>query len=542
MARGDRRTLALRVLGGALLAVLALPLFYLLFGSWNLGGDAVLKVLFRPQTWWALARTLALGIGVALASVALSVPLAWLTHASDLPGRRLFRVLLVLPLAVPSYVSAFVVVSSLAPGGWLFGFLDRVGLAVDIYGTSGAFLALMYSYPFALLTIQASLTRCDPRLWESARSLGARPWQAFWRVIAPALRPAMASGGLLVALYGIGDFGAVSLTRYESLSYLIYVRYKSLFDRHEALVLALVLIVVATAMVASLLVLGGRGGRATTTHGSHRAWPTIPLGRWKWPGFALCMTVVIVGVIVPVALVVFWLFRGVSLGHEIRFPSGEFESSFLLGVGSALVIVAVALVPTLINRYARGRPRRGLHALTHIGYALPGIVVALALVSFATTYAYALYQTIALLVVAYVIRFFPLAMHALDDAISSQNRAMYLAARSLGCNPLGACLRVILPSMRPALFAGFIAVFIAVLKELPVTLLLSPIELRTLATRIWSLTEDAYYSQVSPVVLLLLALAIAGLLLAPDTRQRARHGARGRAKSGARDTAGGADG
>ncbi len=516
------RHLALRVFGAALIAILALPLAYLVLRALSLGSDAAAAVLEREQTLWALGRTLLLGIGVAALCVALSLPLAWLTHATDLPGRRAFRVLASLPLAVPSYVSAFVVVTTLAPGGWAHSALASIGIDVEVYGAVGAFLALMYSYPFALLPLQAALSRSDPRVWESARSLGATPWRAFWQVVAPGLRPAMASGGLLVALYAIGDFGAVSLTRYESLSYIIYIRYKSLFDRHEAIFLAILLIIVATALVASLLFLRGKAGRATSTHGSHRRWPVIPLGRWKWPSFAFCLTVVAVGVALPVGLVLYWLVRGLWLSHELAFPGQELSGSLLLAAASGALIVALALVPTLVNRYALGHKERGVHLLTHVGYALPGIVVALALVSFATTYVFALYQTLVLLVIAYVIRFFPLAVHTVDDAVASHNRGLYLAARSLGCSPVAAARRVIIPVMRPALIAGFLAVFIAVLKELPVTLILSPIELRTLATRIWSFTEDAHYSQVAPAVLALLVLAIVGLLLAPDRRREAR--------------------
>lgn len=514
------------VLSVLYLAALAIPLGYLLIRARDLGWTETWEFVTREQTLDALWRSFYLGVLVAVACVALALPLAWLTHATDLPGRRLFRVLLNVPLAVPSYVSAFVILGVLAKGGWLYDVLFDLGIEIDVYSTWGTVLALMFTYPFALMVMQATLTRMDPRLWESARSLGASPWQAFVRVVLPGLRPAMASGGLLVALYTIGDFGAVSLMRYESLSYLIYVRYKSLFDREEAIILALLLALVASALVVLLLALGGRKARALSTHGSHRQWPIIRLGHWRWPSFALCALLAVLAVALPVAVVVSWLLRGVRLGHEIGFPVDETWTTVKIGVLAAVLIVAVAAVPVLIGRFRRGAQATGgqaraFYVMTHLGYALPGIVVALSMVSLATGYWYSMYQTVTLLLFAYTIRFLPLALHTIDDAVSAQNQGIFLAARSLGCNPLSAWWRAVLPTIRPALFAGFLAVFIAVIKELPITLLLSPIEFTTLATRIWMLTEDAYYSEVAPVVLALLGLAIAGLLLAPDTRRRA---------------------
>lgn len=509
------------------LAALCVPLVYLCTRSWSLGWDGASAVLHREQTYLALLRSFGLGVGVAAVCVGLSLPLAWLTHASDVPGRRYFRVLLNVPLAVPSYVSAFVVLLTLAPGGWLYTILAGWGIRIDVYSTWGTIVSLAFTYPFALMVIQASLSRMDPRLWESARSLGATPWRAFWQVVFPNLRASMASGGLLVALYAIGDFGAVSIMRYESLSYLIYVRYKSLFDREEAVFLALLLALVATLLVVLLLALGGRKSRALTTHGSHRRWPVVRLGRWRWPSFALCALVTAIGVGLPVAVVVGWLIRGLRLGHDIALPIDETLSTFQVGAASAVLIVLLAAIPVLLSRYggvgsqaqARGGAR-GLYIMTHVGYALPGIVVALSMVSLATTYLPAVYQTFALLLFAYSIRFLPLALHAIDEAIAVQNPKIFLAARSLGCTPVAAWRRAVLPTIKPALLAGLLAVFIAVIKELPITLLLSPIEFMTLATRIWSLTEDAYYSEVAPSVLILVSLAVIGLLLSPDTRRR----------------------
>jgi len=497
----------------ALAALLAAPAIYLAVAVAS--GDGSASAVFgRGATWIAVLRTLALGLTTAALCLLIAVPLAWLTHATDLPARRVFAVLLNLPLAVPSYVGAFVVVALFAPGGSLSGFWRWLGFG-DVYGGAGATLAILFSYPLALLPLQAALSRVDPRLFESARSLGASPARAFFSVVMPQLRPAMGTGAILVALYAVGDFGAVSLLRFKSLSYLIYVRYKSLFDRDEAAVLGLLLVAVATALVLALLWAKGRVGQQLSWAGERRRWPVVALGRWRWFAFALCAAVVTAGLGLPLYVVGSWIARGLSLGHSISIPWTAIGHSLELAASAAALLCAAALVPALIARYSGVRGGRWLGAITHIGYALPGIVVALALVSLAAQHMRPLYQTLTLLIAAYALRFFPLALHSTDDGIAGHNRGLFWAARSLGAGPVAACWRVIIPNARPAVAAAFLASFVAVLKELPLTLLLSPPGYETLATRIWMLTEDAYFFEVAPAVLALLAIAAAAMLFAP---------------------------
>jgi len=484
-----------------------LPLFYLIARATSGVPDGWLSASTVSALWGSVRIALL----VSVVCVAVALPLAWLTHSTDLPGRRLFRVLLVLPLAVPSYVGGYLVVAAFAPGGlWpLF----------SPYSTLGAVLALTFTYPFAYLAIQASLDRSDPRLWESARSLGCSPARAFFKVVLPQLRMPMAGGGLLVGLYAIGDFGAVSLTRYESLSYLIYLRHKSLFHREEAIPLALLLIAVSAAIAAIFLRLGGR--QRAELRAQRRAWPTIALGRYRWPSFVACSLIVTAGVLAPAAIVVRWWIRGQSRGTAGPLPIGEAGNTLWIGVAAALIICALALVPALVRRFGHSAMGTLMRLATYAGYALPGIVVALAMVSLATSWAHPLYQTFPLLILAYAIRFTPLALTTLDDSLSSQSPALYWAARSLGATPRGALWRVVLPAARSGVVVALLAVFIAVIKELPVTLLLGPIEFATLATRIWALTEDAYFAAAAPAVLLLLVLAAVALVLSPDVRRRA---------------------
>lgn len=510
MAR--RAQLAIAALIATLIAV---PVVYLVARVHG-GSASVTAVVWSEQTGLAIVRSVGLAIAAALIALAISVPLAWLTHATDLPGRRFWRVILNLPLAVPSYVGAFVVVALLAPGGLFAGALEFVGVS-SIYGGLGAALALSFTYPLALLPLQASLARTDPRLWESARSLGLTPWRAFVRVILPSMRAAMTTGALLTGLYAIGDFGAVSLMRFRSLSYLIYVRYKSLFYRDEAAILALVLVAVAVTLVVALRISRGRVARSLSSTGSTRQWPTVELGGWKWPSFGFCVVVASAGVGIPLLVVATWLVRGLRLGNDVEIPWQAISHSTQLGLIAGAVLVFLALAPALLFRYGGARSRSAglLGPIASIGYALPGIVVALAVVTLAASHLPMVYQTLFLLCAAYVVRFLPLALETIDEAIGSHNRSLYLAARSLGAGPLSACVRVVIPNAKPALAAAFLAVFVAVIKELPLTLLLSPPGYETLATNIWMLTEDAYFAAASAAAFAMLLIASAVLMLSP---------------------------
>lgn len=513
----------------AALIVIGLPILFLLVQAGLLLGDESVATLWSGDTWWAVVRTVTFGIVTAALCVSLALPLGWLTHCTDLPGRRAFQVLLNLPLAVPSYVSAYVVIAALGHGGWAHSLLGPLGVESmpDLRGGFGATLALLWAYPFCLLIVQAGLARLDPRLWEAALSLGASPWVAFRAVILPQLRPSLAAGGLLVALYAVSDFGAVSVLRFKTLSFVIYQRHDSILDtyQNEAVFLSLLLVVIAGLFVVGLEAVQGRSVSALTS--AVRPWPMVRLGRWRGAATAFCGAMVGLGVGLPLVVVLWWMGRGLWLGHTLEWPWRAAGITSGLALIGATVSVAVALLPAILGRFGRARDARFVRLGSLMGYALPGIVVGVALISIVARHAFPLYQTTALLLFAYVIRFVPLGVHTLADALAAQNRRMVDAARSLGCTPGQALWRVVLPNARAAMWAAWLAVLIAIIKELPVTLLLAPVNIEvpglsptrfdTLAMRIWSLTVDEFLSQVSPVVLLLLLIAGAGLLLRPDT-------------------------
>ena len=231
--------------GGLVAALVLLPILYLLVrvaetrqNTWDL--------IFKTATLGTLGRSLGLAFTVSFASALIAVPLAWLTTRTDLPFRRLWFILGTLPLVIPSYVGAYLMVASLGPRGVVSQFLyNAIGIThlPAIYGFTGAaYVLTLLSYPYTLLSVRAALQGMDPALEEAARSLGQTRWRTFWRVTIPQLRPAIAMGSLLIALYVLRDFGAVSIMRYNTFTRVIYLQYSAAFDRASAAAFSLILV------------------------------------------------------------------------------------------------------------------------------------------------------------------------------------------------------------------------------------------------------------------------------------------------------------
>ena len=312
--RTRKRPPALIWIPAALVAgMMTLPLAYLILRSLEGGTSNVLEVLSDVDTYATLGRSVLLAVLVMGISVLVAVPLAWLTARTDLPGRRLWAVLAALPLVIPSYVGGFVLVSVLGPRGILQGSLEPFGVErlPSIYGLPGAALALiLFSYPYIFLTVRGAFRGMDPALEEAAKSLGSGVWTTFFRVTLPQLRPAIVAGALLVALYTLSDFGAVSLLHYDSFAREIYLQYQSAFDRTPAAILALMLVI----LTATILDLEGRTRGRLRYHrssaGSARRATPVALGPWKWPAVAFCGGVVSLALVAPIGILTFWLVPG----------------------------------------------------------------------------------------------------------------------------------------------------------------------------------------------------------------------------------------
>ncbi len=493
-------------------ALLLLSPVYLALRSLG-AGQEFWDALLRWRVLEILVRTLLLVGAVTIASIVIALPLAWLTVRTDLPLARVWGILVTLPLVIPSYVAGFAVVVALGPRGMLQGFLeDLIGLErlPDINGFPGAMLTLTFlSYPYVLLTIRAALQRLDPSLEESSRGLGYN-WRAtFRRVVVPLLRPSIAAGGLLVALYTLSDFGAVSLLRYETFTWAIFVQYESALDRTLGAAFSLALVALALTFLLGEYFTRGRSRYYRVDQGVARPAQVVPLGAWRWPAAGFCSLITLVALVLPLAVLVYWVVRGVNAGEPLLLLwEAAGNSLFISGLAALAAVLAAFPIATLSVRYP-GTFSSLLERITYVGFALPGIAVALGLVFFGANFARFLYQNLSLLILAYVILFLPTAVGSTRTSLLQVNPRVEDAARSLGRAPLQVFTSITLPLVRPGLLSGAALVFLLTMKELPATLILRPTGFPTLATSIWSAASEAFFAQAAaPALLLVLASSV----------------------------------
>jgi len=304
-------------------------------------------------------------------ALSIAVPLAWLVARTDLPGRRFWAVVGALPLVFPSYVAAFSIVAVLGPRGFVRSWLAPFGverLPEIAYGYSGALLSLaLFTYPYIYLPVVAALRAVDPALEESSRSLGVGRTRTFFRVVLPQLRAPICAGSLLVALYAVSDFGAVSIVRYNTLTLGIYNAYGATFDRSVAAGLSAVLVLLAFAfvLIQTVALSGNRPHRTRPT----RAPETVALGRFKLPALVACSAVGLIGVAMPVGVFVFWAARALIVGNPLGSAWGPALNTVAVSALAAFLAVLLGAAPAAWSARYPGVASRWTERLSYSGNA-----------------------------------------------------------------------------------------------------------------------------------------------------------------------------
>jgi iron(III) transport system permease protein len=485
-------------LGYALLlaGVMLSPLVLVVLDARSAGWSQIHAVVFRERSVLLLRHTLVLTGLVVACSSTLGVLTAWITERSALPFRRVWTVLLMLPLAMPDFVV-----------GWTWH--ARWPRIDPLFGAT--LVMTLGTYPLIYLPVAAALRRCDPGLEDVAHSLGLGRVATFLRVSLPQLVGAVAGGAVLVALTVISEYGAFEVLRYPTFTTEVFLQFRFSPPAAGALSIPLVLL--------GLLVLSGeaavtrRWSRGRGVVRSRRC-----TGPW-WralPPALLPLGLVGLGVVLPVGSLIGWIVQGRHSTLPATATLAQATATTVRYSAAAAVVCALAAIPVaLLSLRTRTRPAAALERASFVTRAVPGVVVALSLIFFSIHWARGVYQTGSLLVLAYVIIHFPLALVCVRAAAERVPAALIDTGASLGRSAPAVFLRVTLPLIAPGLAAGLCLVFLTAATELTATLVLAPIGSETLATQFWAYQNEIAYGAAAPYALTIVALSVVpGTLLA----------------------------
>ena len=510
----------------AIALLVLLPLSVLMF-SWHEVDQQIWAHLWQTQLPRLLGNTLVLVLGVGVGVTLLGVSLAWLTSLCEFPGRRWLDWALMLPFAIPAYVLAFVFVGLLDFAGPLQTLLrEWFGSGVRfprVRSTGGVIIVLvLVFYPYVYLLARNAFLAQGKGLMEAARVLGLSPWRAFWRVALPMARPAIGAGLALAIMETLADFGAVAVFNFDTFTTAIYKTWYSFYSLTSATQLASLLL-----LAVMLVLYGERRARGAVRPVNERA-RSKALYHLKG-GKALaasvwCGLVFACGFVIPVLQLIVWFWQRGRFDLDERY-SALILHTLYLGAMAALITVSVALLLAFSRRMTPTRLMRSTVGVANLGYALPGSMLAVAIM---LAFSYldrelviplsswlggagkpVLLGSLSALLLAYMIRFMAVAYGPLENSLARIRPSLPEASRSLGVGGVGLFFRVYLPLLVPGALSAALLVFVDVLKEMPATLLMRPFGWETLSVRVFEMTSEGEWARAA---LPALTLVLVGLL------------------------------
>lgn len=532
MSTGHRTPLVAAAL--AVAAVVAVPVLVVAAHVF-LPGDGAWSHIVATVLPEYVGNSLLLVLGTGLGVLLLGVPAAWLVATCEFPGRRYFEWALVLPLAMPAYVVAYVYTDLLQVSGpvqtWLreltgWGARDYWFPPIRSLGGAVAVLSLVL-YPYVYLLTRAAFLQQARSLLEASRSLGCTPWQGFRRVALPLARPALVAGVMLALMEALADFGTVSYFGVPVFTTGIYRAWFSLGDpvaaaKLSALLLLFVLLLLAAerrnrgAMRFHQLTAPGEGA-AHRLEGARAAGAVVA-----------CGLPLILGFLLPAGLLVNMALAAGDAAFGPRYLRLVGNTVYLAAV-TAAVAAAVALLVAYAHRLSRSRLMAFAHRAAGLGYAVPGSIMAVGVLIPLTALDGALAAWLgerlgrqggllltggALgLVYAYLARFLVMPLNAVDAGLARITPSMDAAARCLGESAAGTLRRVHAPILRGSLLTGVLLVFVEVMKELPATMILRPFDFDTLAVQAHNLAADERLAEAATAALAIVAAGLAPVVL-----------------------------
>ncbi|MGL4819513.1 MAG: ABC transporter permease, partial [Bacilli bacterium] len=355
------------------------------------------------------------------------------------------------------------------------------------------------------LIVRAAISRSD-RSFEEAALMQHPPRTVFWRVTLPMLKPSLFASALLVAVYVISDFGAVTMLRYSTFTQVIYFQMGG-YDRASASVLSLVLIVL-TALLLGLQWYYKRKQRYDSLASGERPPRRVALGRAKWFAYPFLSILVLFTAIIPILILLMLSYEAVQNGLLTSEWFGYVWNTVKLSAMTAIIVFFISLPLVYFKLRMRSRLSPWVDWLSYISYTLPGVIVALGVIFVFIRLFPPLYGTIGMLIVAYLLRYLPQSIESTETTMRYVSERLDEAAATLGRKPSDIVRSVLFPLTRTGLVAGVALVFVSVMKELPATLLLRPAGMDTLSVRVWIEASEGRYAHAGPSALLIVIISM----------------------------------
>lgn len=462
----------------------------------------------------SVAGSLLLALTTAVGGAVIGVPAAYFLARYKIPFSKVWVILFTLPLVIPSYISAY---SYLAAFG-KYGFYEEMFGHAFIFQVKeslfGAWISMvMVNFPFVFLLTYSSLLNLPASIEESASTLGLSRRQILFRIILPNIKIPIISGMLLIALYSLSDFGTPALMNYRTLTFELY-RFWDTGRLNQSSIFSLLLILIAFIILISEALLNRNSHYSLKNKSCRPAAKSNLSSVGKTGVLAFFSLVVFTAIILPFATIIYWALQG---KQKFRLPEnlGDIASNSLtLAIFTALFALIFALPFSWFAVREKGIFSFAADKVSFLGNMIPGAVIALALVSFFVSFKigdFTFYQTLAMPVLGCAIRFLPQAVSALKTSLVQINPGLEEASMTLGEGPGSTFRKITLPLMGSGIFSALALVFVLTIKELPITLMLSPPGKRYLTGTIWDYIDDAEYSRVAVPALTILIISAVSL-------------------------------